>query len=206
MSGGAGDGTRKPGGGAGRTAGGGRGGARRFLSSWRLTRFAGEYACIDRRIGDELPLLHAGLLDAERAAVVEAHVGACHACEGIREGLRAVAEVVDVLAAEEREHAAPDGDGLARGRRSLAPPLPAVVAIAGAVTALVLVVAWQRARDAALVAEIRGLRAEIGRVERGAASAVARIAQEAGGQPMIAGDGQPVIPIAGVRFPSPPNF
>jgi hypothetical protein len=192
----------------GRERGGGsRAWLRRLASGRRRAARAGAFVCIDRALGDRVGLLVAGLLDRDEAALVDAHVAACHACEEDARSLRALDDVLPALTAEECLRATTldaDGSDGSRRRASLMPSTPTVLAIAGAVLALALVVGWERARDAALLAEVRGLRAEIARVERDAADVAAARAGDvrAGG----ADEAGAIVPIARIRFPTPPNL
>ncbi|HZR81759.1 MAG TPA: hypothetical protein VFD92_11725 [Candidatus Binatia bacterium] len=169
-----------------------RGGARRGG--------ARDFACIDPVVGERLALLSAGLVDGAEAKLLTAHVAACHACADdarVLDALVSAARSLPDEAAEPAVVAHDDGGGARRSATLLGRP-STIVAVAGFVAAIALVVGWQRARDGVLVAEIRALRAQIAQVEH-----ETRMPVSAGGEPS---DRQPVIPIANVRFPSPPNL
>jgi DNA-directed RNA polymerase specialized sigma24 family protein len=149
--------------------------ARGGLTLLRATRERGGRAgrsrrgfrCIDPRLEGGAALRCAGLLDAGEVRGHGAHVAACHACE---QAEREFARLSHALAG-----LGPEGDARASwraqlddrrhaGRRSLLPPPAVLIAAAGVVVALVVTVAWQRARDAAVVQELRALRAQVGQL------------------------------------------
>jgi len=168
----------------------GRSGARRST----------EFVCIDRALGDSVPLLHVDLLDPEAAAAVEAHVAACHACGGEDRALRALAGALEALTPEETERAClePGLDRGRRGRARLIPSLAAVLAVAGVVVALALLIGWQRTRDHLVFAEVHALRDRVAQVESDVVSDASM--RDAGAAHRT------VVPIVGARFAGPPNF
>ena len=161
-----------------------------------------EFECIDRELGELLPLLEDQLLDEESERLLESHVQACQRCEEDRRHLRRLIHVMRGLPADATVPA---------GRRR---PLAAMVLRRGplgvglgigigfAALALVCVLAgwWSVARYGNIVAQqVTSLEGRVTRIEgenRTIAQTLARRGAER----------RSIYPVGGLNFATPPNF
>jgi hypothetical protein len=119
-----------------------------------------EPECVDPAVGELLVDHASGRLGATDRARFDAHLDCCLACREQLVPMERLLRAIGTLSADDVDAADP-----AARRPSLFGGAPAIVAVAAAVALLVVALAWQRARDVAVVREMRDLEARLTRLE-----------------------------------------
>jgi hypothetical protein len=120
-----------------------------------------EPRCVDPVMGDLLVEHASDRLGPPERARFEAHLETCAACSEQLAPMRRLLVAIGSPAGDEGDLASLSPSA----RRSLLGGAPALLAIAAVVAALLLGLAWQRARDVVVVREIRDLEARLTHLE-----------------------------------------
>jgi hypothetical protein len=121
-----------------------------------------EPQCVDPALGELLVDHASGRLAPPERARFEAHLACCLACSDQLAPMHRLLQAIGSLSPDDADL---PGDPPPR-RPSLFGGAPALLAVAATVALLALGLAWQRARDVAVVHEIRDLEARLARLER----------------------------------------
>lgn len=120
-----------------------------------------EPECVDPEVGELLVDHASGRLGPAERARFGAHLECCLACSEQLAPMRRLLRAIGTLSPDDA-----DALDLAPRRSSLFGGAAALIAVAAAVALLVVGLAWQRARDVAVVREMRDLEARLTRLEQ----------------------------------------